>query len=115
MKIALVFATASLRRGTRLKHFMVPPHSLQILSAVTPQEHDVVIYDEYHRLAPKTLKADIVEEYTATHRPLSGEVIDPVVLASVPHTRDLGPWVYWGRTKEIQVRSLLVCRKGEDL
>jgi radical SAM superfamily enzyme YgiQ (UPF0313 family) len=39
---------------------MVPPHSLQILSAVTPQEHDVVIYDEYHRLAPKTLHADIV-------------------------------------------------------
>ena len=60
MKIALVFATASLRRGTRLKHFMVPPHCLQILSAVTPQEHDVVIHDEYHRLTPKTLNADIV-------------------------------------------------------
>jgi radical SAM superfamily enzyme YgiQ (UPF0313 family) len=39
---------------------MVPPHSLQILSAVTPQEHDVFIYDEYHRLTPKTLNADIV-------------------------------------------------------
>lgn len=60
MKIALVFATASLRRGTRLKHFMVPPHCLQILSAVTPDEHDVVIYDEYHRLAPEPLQADLV-------------------------------------------------------
>ncbi len=59
MKIALVFATASLRRGTRLKHFMVPPHCLQILSAVTPKEHEVVIYDEYHRLTPETLDADI--------------------------------------------------------
>jgi radical SAM superfamily enzyme YgiQ (UPF0313 family) len=39
---------------------MVPPHSLQILSAVTPQEHDVVIYDEYHRLTSKTLNADLV-------------------------------------------------------
>ena len=60
MKIALVFATASLRRGTRLKHFMVPPHCLQILSAVTPKEHEVVLYDEYHRLTPKNLDADLV-------------------------------------------------------
>jgi len=60
VKIALVFATASLRRGTRLKHFMVPPHCLQILGATTPQEHHVVVYDVYHRLAPGDLDADIV-------------------------------------------------------
>jgi radical SAM superfamily enzyme YgiQ (UPF0313 family) len=60
MRIALVFATASLRRGTRLKHFMVPPHGLQILGALTPPEHDVTIYDEYHRLTPETVQADLV-------------------------------------------------------
>jgi radical SAM superfamily enzyme YgiQ (UPF0313 family) len=60
MKIALVFATASLRRGTRLKHFMVPPHGLQIVSALTPPGHEIAIYDEYHRLAPTFLDADLV-------------------------------------------------------
>lgn len=60
MRIALVFAGATLRRGTRLKHFMVPPHCLQILSALTPPEHEVVIYDEYHRPAPENIKADLV-------------------------------------------------------
>ena len=60
MKIALVFAAASLRRGTRLKHFMVPPSGLQIVSALTPPEHEVTIYDEYHRLAPETIHADLV-------------------------------------------------------
>jgi radical SAM superfamily enzyme YgiQ (UPF0313 family) len=60
MKIALVFAAASLRRGTRLKHFMVPPHCLQILSAITPDQHEVVIHDEYHRLTPASVGADIV-------------------------------------------------------
>jgi radical SAM superfamily enzyme YgiQ (UPF0313 family) len=60
MRIALVFATASLRRGTRLKHFMVPPHCLQIVSALTPKEHEVAIYDEYHRLVPETIRADLV-------------------------------------------------------
>ena len=59
MKIALVFAAASLRRGTRLKHAMIPPYSLQILSAVTPADHDVVIYDDYHRPVPTDLDADI--------------------------------------------------------
>jgi len=60
MKIALVFAAASLRRGTRLKHFMVPPSGLQILSALTPPEHEVTIYDEYHQHAPETIDADLV-------------------------------------------------------
>jgi radical SAM superfamily enzyme YgiQ (UPF0313 family) len=60
MRIALVFAAASLRRGTRLKHFMVPPSCLQILSALTPPEHEVTLHDEYHRLAPETIHADLV-------------------------------------------------------
>ncbi|MBN2054671.1 B12-binding domain-containing radical SAM protein, partial [bacterium] len=60
MRIALVFAAASLRRGTRLKHFMVPPHSLQILSALTPDRHQVAIFDEYHRPAPVDMHADLV-------------------------------------------------------
>jgi radical SAM superfamily enzyme YgiQ (UPF0313 family) len=60
MKVALVFAAASLRRGTRLKHFMVPPSGLQILGALTPPEHEVTIYDEYHQHAPETIDADLV-------------------------------------------------------
>lgn len=60
MRIALVFATASLRRGTRLKHFMVPPHCLQILGALTSPEHEVVVHDEYHQLAPEKIHADLV-------------------------------------------------------
>lgn len=60
LDIVLIFAKANLRRGTRIKHFMVPPHSLQILSALTPAEHRVTIVDEYHRLADPDLKADLV-------------------------------------------------------
>ncbi len=60
MRVALIFAAASLRRGTRLKHFMVPPSCLQIVSALTPPQHTVTIYDEYHRPAPDTIDADLV-------------------------------------------------------
>lgn len=60
MQIVLIFAKADLRRGTRIKHFMVPPHSLQILSALTPPEHHVTIVDEYHRLANPALQADLI-------------------------------------------------------
>jgi radical SAM superfamily enzyme YgiQ (UPF0313 family) len=60
LDIVLIFAKADLRRGTRIKHFMVPPHSLQILSALTPAEHRVTIVDEYHRLADPGLTADLV-------------------------------------------------------
>jgi radical SAM superfamily enzyme YgiQ (UPF0313 family) len=60
LDIALIFARANLRRGTRIKHFMVPPHSLQILSALTPAGHRVAIVDEYHRLADPDLKADLI-------------------------------------------------------
>ncbi len=60
LTIALIFAQASLRRGTRMKHFMVPPYGLQILSALTPPEHKVVMIDEYHRPADLNLQADLV-------------------------------------------------------
>ena len=60
LEITLIFAKANLRRGTRIKHFMTPPHSLQILSALTPDEHRVTIVDEYHRLADPNLRADLV-------------------------------------------------------
>jgi radical SAM superfamily enzyme YgiQ (UPF0313 family) len=60
LDIALIFAKADLRRGTRIKHFMVPPHGLQILSALTPVGHRVTIVDEYHRLADPDLKSDLI-------------------------------------------------------
>ncbi|MBN1877449.1 MAG: B12-binding domain-containing radical SAM protein [Anaerolineae bacterium] len=60
LKIVLIFAKAELRRGTRIKHFMVPPHSLQILSALTPPEHTVIIIDEYHHVADPDLQADLI-------------------------------------------------------
>ena len=60
LNIVLIFAKAELRRGTRIKHFMVPPHGLQILSALTPQEHRVTIVDEYHQLANPNLRADLI-------------------------------------------------------
>ena len=60
LNITLIFAKADLRRGTRIKHFMVPPHSLQILSALTPPEHRVTIVDEYHHLANPDLCADLI-------------------------------------------------------
>jgi len=60
LHITLIFAKANLRRGTRIKHFMVPPHSLQLLSALTPPEHRVTMIDEYHRLADPELRADLI-------------------------------------------------------
>lgn len=60
LDITLIFARATLRRGTRIKHFMVPPHGLQILSALTPRQHRVTIVDEYHRLADPDLQADLI-------------------------------------------------------
>jgi len=60
LDIVLIFAKARLRRGTRIKHFMVPPHGLQILKALTPREHEVTIIDEYHHPADPELNADLV-------------------------------------------------------
>lgn len=60
MHIVLIFAKADLRRGTRIKHFMVPPHGLQLLSALTPPGHRITIVDEYHRPAAPDLRADLI-------------------------------------------------------
>lgn len=60
LRITLVFAKADLRRGTRIKHFMTPPHSLQLIAALTPREHRVTIVDEYHRPADRRLQADLI-------------------------------------------------------
>lgn len=60
LNILLIFAKADLRRGTRIKHFMVPPHSLQIISALTPPPHRVTIVDEYHHEADPHLQADLI-------------------------------------------------------
>jgi len=60
LTISLIFAKANLRRGTRIKHFMVPPHSLQLISALTPPEHQVRIIDEYHHPADPDLQADLI-------------------------------------------------------
>lgn len=60
MKIALIFAKTDLRRGTLIKHFMTPPHCLQLLSALTPKEHQVMLIDEYHRPAGPDLQADLI-------------------------------------------------------
>ena len=70
MNIVLIFAKADLRRGTRIKHFMVPPHGLQILSALTPPGHHVRLVDEYHHLADPHLQADLVgiSVWTASSR-----------------------------------------------
>lgn len=60
LDIVLIFARAELRRGTQIKHFMVPPYGLQILSALTPETHTVRIVDEYHRRADPDLRVDLV-------------------------------------------------------
>lgn len=60
LEIALIFAKANLRRGTRIKHFMTPPHGLQLLSALTPKRHRVTIVDEYHRPANPNVRADLI-------------------------------------------------------
>jgi radical SAM superfamily enzyme YgiQ (UPF0313 family) len=60
LRIKLIFARADLRRGTRIKHFMVPPLGLQILSALTPAQHQVSIVDEYHKPASRNLQADLI-------------------------------------------------------
>lgn len=60
LQITLIFAKADMRRGTRVKHFMVPPYGLQILSALTPPEHCLTLIDEYHRPADLDLHADLV-------------------------------------------------------
>ena len=60
LNVLLIFARSSPERGTRLKHFMVPPHCLQLVAALTSKKHRVKIIDEYHKPIHKNLDADLV-------------------------------------------------------
>ena len=59
MKIVLIFPRADPRRGTKVKNYMVPPYGLQLLAALTPRRHQVVLLDQYHRPIDTRLKADL--------------------------------------------------------
>lgn len=60
MKIVLIFPRADPRRGTKVKNYMVPPYGLQILAALTPPEHEVILLDQFHRPIDMQLQADLV-------------------------------------------------------
>jgi radical SAM superfamily enzyme YgiQ (UPF0313 family) len=60
MKIALIFPRADPRRGTKIKNYMVPPFGLQLLAALTPPEHEVVLLDQFHGPIDTNLQADLV-------------------------------------------------------
>ena len=60
MKIALIFPRAEPRRGTKVKNYMVPPYGLQLLAALTPRQHQVMLLDQYHRPIDTRLEADLV-------------------------------------------------------
>lgn len=60
MHILLIFPRADPRRGTKVKNYMVPPHSLQILAALTPPEHTVVVQDQFHQSIDLGQPADLV-------------------------------------------------------
>jgi len=61
MKIVLIFPRADPRRGTKVKNYMVPPYSLQVLAALTPTEHDVALLDQFHhRIDVDQIRADLV-------------------------------------------------------
>jgi radical SAM superfamily enzyme YgiQ (UPF0313 family) len=60
MKIVLIFPRAAPRRGTRVKNYMLPPHGLQLLAALTPPQHEVMLLDQFHRPIDTHLKADLV-------------------------------------------------------
>jgi radical SAM superfamily enzyme YgiQ (UPF0313 family) len=60
MKIVLIFPRADPRRGTKVKNYMVPPYGLQLLAALTPRRHQVVLLDQFHRPIDTRLEADLV-------------------------------------------------------
>ncbi|MGD8457465.1 MAG: radical SAM protein [Anaerolineales bacterium] len=60
MKIVLVFPRADPRRGTKVKNYMTPPYGLQLLAALTPPNHDVVLLDEFHHSIDLHLHADLI-------------------------------------------------------
>jgi radical SAM superfamily enzyme YgiQ (UPF0313 family) len=60
MKIVLIFPRADPRRGTKVKNYVVPPYGLQLLAALTPRRHQVVLLDQFHRSIDTRLEADLV-------------------------------------------------------
>ncbi len=60
MKIVLIFPRADSRRGTKVKNYITPPYGLQLLAALTPPQHEVVLLDQFHRPIDTQLQADLV-------------------------------------------------------
>ncbi len=60
MKIVLIFPRADPRRGTQVKNYMVPPYGLQLLAALTPSQHEVILLDQFHQTINTDLDADLV-------------------------------------------------------
>lgn len=60
MKIALIFPRTDPRRGTKIKNHMVPPYGLQLLAALTPPRHKVVLLDQFLRPIDMELEADLI-------------------------------------------------------
>jgi radical SAM superfamily enzyme YgiQ (UPF0313 family) len=60
MKIVLIFPRANPRRGTKVKNYMVPPYGLQLLAALTPPHHEVILLDQFHRPVDPHLEADLI-------------------------------------------------------
>jgi radical SAM superfamily enzyme YgiQ (UPF0313 family) len=60
MKIALIFPRVDTRRGTKVKNYMVPPYGLQLLAALTPPQHQVILLDQFHQPIDTGLEVDLV-------------------------------------------------------
>ena len=60
MKIALIFPRVDARRGTKVKNYMVPPYGLQLLAALTPPEHQVILLDQFHQSIDIERQVDLV-------------------------------------------------------
>jgi hypothetical protein len=75
LDITFIFAKADLRRGTHIKRFVVPPHGLQILSALTPEEHQSRLWTSITFNQEKL--AQIEDEGILTIRKLRGSAQRP--------------------------------------
>lgn len=75
-------------------HFGVVRHKRTV-------EKSLEIIDEY-------MDYEIIFQDTVQHRPLAGEVVDPLVLMKKNSLRDLGPWVYWDRKLPVTINAAVV-------
>ncbi|MBN1310091.1 MAG: B12-binding domain-containing radical SAM protein [Anaerolineae bacterium] len=60
MKITLIFPRTDPRRGTKIKNHMIPPYGLQLLAALTPPRHEVVLLDQFLQPIDTNLDADLI-------------------------------------------------------